>query len=290
MDLSIGEQTIPPAEDNSFKFLGMPVSVYRNSNVARLSIKRSLQQMLNEIDATPLTRQQKLRLFKYGVCPRLSWPLSVEDLPITWLERELQPLATKALKKWAGLARCSNTSILFLPTKRGGLALPSLVSLYKKMQAIRMVQLFTSSDPGVRKAASLRLEEERRRQRMKFQPAGLVGELLSGAQPQSRRALTRAAKNILAEEEVDERHHDLCQLPVQGEMARSWEETSPELWVKAVQGLPPEPLKFALNASLDTLPTNAKLHAWGKKTRDTCPLCNEHRQTPPCTKQLPGGN
>ena len=62
-------------------------------------------------------------------------------------------------------------------------------------------------------------------------------------------------------------------------MARSWEETSPELWVKAVQGLPPEPLKFALNASLNTLPTNANLHMWGKKTRDNCILCQEHRQS-----------
>ena len=278
-DISIGGQTIPPAEDDIFKFLGMPVRVYKNSSVARLTIKGSLQQMLDTIDATPLTRQQKLRLFKYGVCPRLSWPLSVEVLPITWLERELQPLATKALKKWAGLPRSSNTSILFLPAKSGGLSLPSLVNIYKKMQATRMVQFFTSSDPGVRKAADLRLEEERKSQRMKFQPAEFVEELLSGVQPHSRCALTRAAKNILTEEEVDERHQVLCQLPVQGEMARLWEETSPELWVKAVQNLPPEPLKFALNASLNTLPTNANLHTWGKKTRDTCPLCKEHRQS-----------
>ena len=72
-----------------------------------------------------------------------------------------------------------------------------------------MVQLFTSSDPGVRKAADLRLEEERKSQRMKFQPAEFVEELLSGVQPHSRCALTRAAKNILTEEEVDERHQVL---------------------------------------------------------------------------------
>jgi hypothetical protein len=64
-------------------------------------------------------------------------------------------------------------------------------------------------------------------------------------------------------------------------MARAWEENSTELWVKAVQALPPEPMKFALNASLDTLPTNANLHTWGKKTRDTCPLCQETRQSLP---------
>ena len=166
--------------------------------------------MQDAIDATPLTRQQKLRLFRYGVCPRMSWPLTVEDLPISWLERELQPLATKALKKWAGLARSSNTSILILPAKRGGLALPSLVDLYKKMQATRMVQLFSSNDPGVRMAAELHLEEERRIQRRRFKPAE---DLMSGGQSQSRRTVLRAAKTIIAEEEGDKRHQDLCQLP-----------------------------------------------------------------------------
>ena len=53
-------------------------------------------------------------------------------------------------------------------------------------------------------------------------------------------------------------------------MARTWEGKSPDLWVKTVQGLPPEPLKFALNASLDTLPTNANLYTWAKKDSDTC--------------------
>ena len=80
-----------------------------------------------------------------------------------------------------------------------------------------------------------------------------------------RRTVARAAKTIITEEDADERHQFLCQLPAQGGMARSWEETSPELWVKAVHGLPPEPLKFALNASLGTLPTNANLHTVGQE-------------------------
>ena len=235
--------------------------------------------MLDAIDATPLTRQQKLRLFRFGVCPRLSWPLFVEVLPVSWVERTLQPLATRSLKKWAGLARSSNTNILFLPTNRGGLALPSLVSLYKKAQSIRMVQLLTSRDPGVRRVAEIHLEEERRGQRCRFRPAELVEEVLPAVQSGSRQAITKAVKSILAGDEVDKRLHDLSQLPQQGEMVRLWDEASPATWVKAVQGLPPEPLKFALNATLNTLPTNANLHTWGKKTKDTCYLCKEHRQT-----------
>ena len=144
-DVSIGGESIPPVEDDSFKFPGMPVHL---NDTAKTSLQQNLQWMLGLIDEAPLTHQQKLRLFKQGVCLRLSWSLLGEDLPITWLERELQPLATKALKRWTGLA---NTSILFLPAKRGGQALLSLVSLYKRQQATRMVELFTSSDPGVRK-------------------------------------------------------------------------------------------------------------------------------------------
>ena len=78
---------------------------------------------------------------------------------------------------------------------------------------------------------------------------------------------------------MNERHNKLCQLPVQGEMARLCERRSPELWVKAVQELPPEALKFALNASLDTLPTNANLQMWGKKASDICCLCKGFRQS-----------
>ena len=65
----------------------------------------------------------------------------------------------------------------------------------------------------------------------------------------------------------------------QGEMARAWEESSPDLWARAVRDLPPEPLKFILNASLNTLPSNSNLHMWGKKASDTCTLCQGSRQT-----------
>ena len=57
--LSIGGETIPPIEDDNFKFLGMPVRVYKDKDVARCSLKESLQEMLSVIDETPLTCQQK---------------------------------------------------------------------------------------------------------------------------------------------------------------------------------------------------------------------------------------
>ena len=132
-NLSIGGQTIPPVEDDYFKFLGMPVRVYKNNEEARFSIQGNLQRMLEAIDTTPLTHQQKLRLFRHGVCPRLSWPLTVEDCPslgwsesyshwrprpskngLAWLDRPTSPSSSSQLREvvwlsplwWTSTKRC----------------------------------------------------------------------------------------------------------------------------------------------------------------------------------------
>ena len=118
--LTINGDRIPTAEDGEFKFLGVPVRVCSSNEEARSSLQETLRKMLSATDATLLTHHQKLQLFIHGVCPRLSWPLLVETFPTSWLERVLQPMATKALKSWPGLARHSNSSVLFLSVKRGG--------------------------------------------------------------------------------------------------------------------------------------------------------------------------
>ena len=200
-----------------------------------------------------------------------------QGLPISWLDKDLQPLATNALKKWAGLARSSNISVLSLPVKRGGFAIPSLVGLYKRQQVCRMVQLFRFTDPGVRKAADLRLLEERKRQRSNFKPAMFIHDLLPQTQSQSQRALSGAAKTLISEEEADQQNKHLSQLSAQGKMARLWGDSSPQLWVKAMQGLPPEVMKFTINTSINTLPTNTNLHLWAKKDSDICQLCQQSR-------------
>ena len=72
LNLSIGGERVSPVEDDSFKFLGMPVRVYSNNITAKTSLQENVQRMLGLIDDAPLTRQQKLRLFKQGVSPRLT--------------------------------------------------------------------------------------------------------------------------------------------------------------------------------------------------------------------------
>ena len=58
-------------------------------------------------------------------------------------------------------------------------------------------------------------------------------------------------------------------------------------WSQAVKSLPDRVMGFAMNASLDTLPTNANLCNW-KKILNSCSLPEDRSDTDACFEQLLG--
>ena len=114
-----------------------------NHTDARPNLHTKLESLLRKIDQIPVTRKQKMLIFKLEVCPRISWDLTINSFPLTWLETSLDPLATRYLKSWLGLAKAADPSRLFLPPNHGGLGLPSVSGLYKKLQVGKAALLMT---------------------------------------------------------------------------------------------------------------------------------------------------
>ena len=144
-DLSIGGENMQPVGSSAFKFLEMKIRVPPDPADARSSLRESLEAMLRIIDAVPVTRNQKLRLYKQGVCPRLTWPLLVESFPVSFFQKIINPLVTRFLKKWSGLTRSSNTSLLFFSPRKGGLGLPSVMTISRSSKC---VATYSCSPPG----------------------------------------------------------------------------------------------------------------------------------------------
>ena len=71
-----------------------------------------LEHLLQSVDVVPVTRKQKLMLYKDGICPRLNWDLSVIELPFSWVKSTLEAKATRLLKRWSGLAKSADPSCL----------------------------------------------------------------------------------------------------------------------------------------------------------------------------------
>ena len=131
-NLILSDKMIPYLGNKSVSFLGLPI----NAEMAYIKeqLAQKLKKFLTVTNTSPLSRQQKLRVYKNVICPRLSWLLSLSDLSLSWVESMLESQVTRMLKKWCGLSRQADPSRIYLSKANGGLNMPTITSCYKKAQ------------------------------------------------------------------------------------------------------------------------------------------------------------
>ena len=276
--LQLNGESIPYIGESTFVFLGSPVRIHGSNSEARNDLSQKLTTLLNKVDSTLLSRQQKLRLFRLAVCPRLTWDLSINSFPVSWLKTTLQPIATKFLKKWCGLARSADTGCIFLPHENGGMELPCLVTLYKKLQVSKAARYTCSRDPMVRAIASRETRREATQQRPIFKPFQEVIQAMKDDPGASSKQLSTRAKKQVEAADTEARLTHSTSLVVQNQPLKDNTSRAPHLWSSTIATLPERVFKFALNSLTDTLPHNANLHLWKKLPSPSCNLCGQ-RQT-----------
>ena len=259
------------------RFLGGTIQVPNNPSLMRENILAKLTTLLDRVDQIPITRKQKLKLYRLGICPRLSWELTISEFPISWVEKTLDSLVTRYLKKWSGLAKPADPVRLFLPIEDGGLNLSLPSTLYQKLQVGKASLLITSPDNVVSHTVKERIDKESQQQRAKFRPFTLAQQAYSANPGASGRAVSNRAKKMVGNEVRRKYLEHSMSLNTQGKLFQLVDNNASSIWAKAIQTLPPTEMKFALNAANDTLPHNANLARW-RGLSDACKLCGA-RQT-----------
>ena len=137
-----------------------PVQVPLDTSQHRAQLAEKLENLwiLQHVDSTPVTRNQKLLLFQAAVCPCLTWHLAILHLPITWATCTLEAKATRYVKKWSGLTCSANTAHLHVPPQGKWWSRSSL--LYKKLKISQATLLLTSRDPVTQQMAKGIIEVE----------------------------------------------------------------------------------------------------------------------------------
>jgi len=157
----------------------------------------------------------------------------------------------------------------------GGLNIPCISTLHKRLQVSRQAQLLTSADACVRYLAEKGLQKDFTLSRTKFRASVVVRDAMVTNPDFTRKSLCSTAKALVQESANEARLREVQVLEKQGQMWRSTTPRAPSVWAKALHSLPEEHMKFALNSALDTLPHNMNLHLWNKRESDNCPLCGE---------------
>ena len=149
--LTLSGRPIPFIGTSTFRFLGTPISIHSSVPKAKEALLTKLKSLLDKVDCSLVSRQQKLLLFKVTI---LAWDLSTAKLSTTctWLRSTLQPLATSCLKRWSGLARTADPNKLFLypGAMVAWTCLTSIIILYRKLQVSKAATFVHSTGPKVR--------------------------------------------------------------------------------------------------------------------------------------------
>ena len=166
------------------------MEVPHNTAESKSCLVSKLHDLLKRVDGCPVTRKQKLKLYRAAVCPHLTWLLSIEEFSTSWINKNLEALATTFVKKWAGLARSAKAAIPYLPRTLGGLNLPSISTLHKRLQVSKQAQILTSADACVRHLAERELHQNLYLSRRKFKASVAVQEVMMMDSDFTRRSLT----------------------------------------------------------------------------------------------------
>ena len=259
----------------------MPINGSMSDAKFKVSLVSRVKRLMQNVDNCPVSCRWKLKLYQNGVFPRLSWYLSLLPLSPSWLQSELDRLVTSYFKeKWCKLRRCACTAIFYLIPQNADLGLPCLSTSSMLLQSSKSTRLLSSQANCVCSlATSLAYSNSHESRFSAFREAA---KSLSEAPAASAGKLSNITKERIKEEHQQQllfKTRDLC---VQGSIFHL-ENCASEVWSNIVSCLPENQLSFVLNAVSDTLPSNANLVLWNKRTYDKMSFMSSTANSPPCT-------
>ena len=134
--LKIGGKEMPFIHQAPMRFLGEEIYQDLSDSEVRAKVCAKFKGLLEKTDRDKVNNIGKLWIYENHVVSRITWEFIIYSFPITFAE-SLQTTANRYLKKWAGLARCANPSILFRSREKKGLQMKALTTHLKCMQLIK---------------------------------------------------------------------------------------------------------------------------------------------------------
>ena len=111
---------VPFIGQDPVRFLGAFIQVPPDQQQTRGHLQDKLLNLLQKVDSTWVTSNQKLLLYRARICPRLLWEFGITDLPISWVTKCLEATATCFLKQWSDLARSATFHASISLRRMGG--------------------------------------------------------------------------------------------------------------------------------------------------------------------------
>ena len=286
-----------------FKYLGRFVQYDLKDDLIRKQVEEKLLKWLQIIEDCGLEGRMKAWIANFHVCSKLAWLLMVQDFPAGAVESWRDHIHRK-FRRWIGLAKCVEPSILYRSSEHFGLNFKDLVQMEKQLRVIKWQIIKYSKDTqmqqlynyrlaldrsghigrGNRTSPCLTLEElENSRALERFVGFGQQGRQGLGSRCRYRKVDTRVDIITRMKKEAEEKRLVILH---QYELQASWlswglnEMMKSDFgWNTLLYDYSDRLLKFVVNSQTNTLPTPDNLRRWGLKRNVACGLCGKKEVT-----------
>ena len=290
----IGEDKVPSIAEQEQKFLGKIIFYTGKSKETLNFLKETFTTKLDNIEKTLVRNEYKLWIYVHYFLPSIRFLLTVYTITSTDLNT-LDRLTHKYMKKWSGLPQCATNSIFH---SKHSLNIQSISSLYDKAHCVSHTRTRLLGDKAVNHVLDCSVNRESLWTRKKsvtvraenvFQKA-LEGNTVFGMIPEGegweekaeevRNNITQYVKHCVKYDNEKVHTEHVAKLAKQGKLLELANIQKNDLtWKSYIFNLKKNTLKFVLNSTLDTLPSNSNLFQWGKAPSDKCKNCGGRETT-----------
>ena len=242
-------------------------------------IYNGIQDSLEKIDSSLIRDEYKLKVFSQYLLPAIRYKLTVHEITETNLVK-MDALGDRYMKKWLHLPQSGTLAVIHMPE---GLNIKSFSHIYKESHAVSHASSRMKADDAVNVALTSRVARECRWTRKNsiamysethYQEVTNTTELMP--ENTTLQYVKNKVKQNISAEFQNMWHNHIKHLLVQGRFLEILHiEKTHISWRSLIYNLPRGVLQFAVNASIDTLATNANLKRWGKRSNAKCGLCGQ---------------
>ena len=289
-NIMIKGKPITLLQDKPIKYLGKIYNSSLNEKEQITEVEAQVKQDLKKVEKCRLPGRYKAWMFQHMLLPRLMWPLSIYNVPVTVIDR-IQRKVTSSLKRWLGLPKTLSPPCFYSRAAKLRFPYTELGEEVKAAKARNLVILEESSDTCI-KGAEIKIDggskantprevkEAKAKLRMK-DITGIANIGNEGLGWRRRKYYNNSNKKDrrdmivkeVREKEEDRRRIHIASLAKQGASTR-WEVPEKRLSHQDIINSSETKLKFITKAVYDLLPTPANKNKWFNG-EEKCKVCGE---------------
>jgi hypothetical protein len=278
IDFKLSELTVGSIANSPEKFLGSHITYLGKQSEIFDIIHSSILKVIENIDNSPIRDEFKVKIYTQYLLPAIRFKLTVHEITTTNLAK-LDALGDRYLKKWLAMPQSGTMAIAH---SKHGLGIKSFTQIYKEAHAISHTTSRLKADKTVNDALDSKITREQNWTRKESIAVYSENHYANAQDDSIQSNITskhmQTVKNKV-KANVNQEFQDLWTnhikgLAVQGRFLEILAlEKSHITWKSIIYNLPRGLLQFTINASIDTLATNANLKRWGKRSNAKCDHC-----------------